>query len=61
MQIKRFGRPGEVADIVSFLVSENASYITGKCPSKTAENDLVCITFTNVGQTINVDGGSCFD
>ena len=29
-QFKRFGRPEEIAQIVSFLVSEDASFITGE-------------------------------
>lgn len=33
--LKRFGRPGEVASVVKFLASEDASYITG---------ETICIT-----------------
>jgi len=58
-QFKRFARPEEIADTVSFLVSEKASFITGKCrlkPSKTTR-----YTLQNIGQTINVDGGMWFD
>jgi len=28
--LKRFGRPGEIADAVAFLVSDHAAYITGE-------------------------------
>jgi 3-oxoacyl-[acyl-carrier protein] reductase len=28
--LKRYGEPEEIASVVSFLVSENASYITGQ-------------------------------
>ena len=31
--LNRFGEPEEVADLVGFLVSKNASYITGECIS----------------------------
>jgi NAD(P)-dependent dehydrogenase (short-subunit alcohol dehydrogenase family) len=64
-QFKRFGRPEEIAQTVSFLVSEDASFITGELFF------LFFFPFSKqlrinkqpqfLGQTINVDGGMWFD
>ena len=56
----RFGDPDEVASCVSWLASEDAGFVTGKCsigPKRWLE--LMWLWF--VGQTININGGQLFD
>lgn len=49
----RVGEPEEVASLVSFLVSKDASFITGK----PKERDGCIVLTTHIGQNISVDGG----
>ncbi len=39
--MKRFGRPEEVASVIEFLVSEKASFITGKVIQINGGQDLL--------------------